>query len=99
MYLDDQPRVASHPATRMMEKGEILHIAGLAMCPDGPLWLHKKQHLHPAVLTELEPAQAKLWGRICAGPTITSEQPRVAGALDVPAETKRGQEVSWARPF
>jgi hypothetical protein len=31
MYLDDQPRVASHPATRMMENGEILHIAALAI--------------------------------------------------------------------
>jgi hypothetical protein len=41
----------------------------------------------------------KLWGRICAGPTITSEQPRVAGALDVPAETKRGARSQLGQTF
>ncbi len=40
-------------------------------------------------LVELEPQQAALLERICAGPTITEEELRVAGALEVPATTKR----------
>jgi len=42
------------------------------------------------MLRDLEPAQEKLLERICAGPTVSSEELRVAGALDVPAKPKRG---------
>jgi hypothetical protein len=41
-------------------------------------------------LIDLEPAQAKLLEKICSGPTISSEELRVARALDVPAKPKRG---------
>lgn len=41
-------------------------------------------------LVELEPAQAELLGRVCAGPLITNEELKAAGALEKPAEEKRG---------
>ena len=40
-------------------------------------------------LIELEPAQAKLLQKICAGPTISAEELRAAGAFKVPASPKR----------
>jgi hypothetical protein len=42
------------------------------------------------LLLDLEPTQEKLLERVCAGPTIPSEELRVSGALDVPARPKRG---------
>jgi hypothetical protein len=41
------------------------------------------------LLVDLEPAQAELLERICAGPTITDEELRAAGAFVVLAEPKR----------
>ncbi|MEK6372788.1 MAG: type ISP restriction/modification enzyme [Acidobacteriota bacterium] len=41
-------------------------------------------------LVELEPQQASLLERICTGPLISDADMRVAGALEVPASTKRG---------
>jgi hypothetical protein len=41
------------------------------------------------LLRDLEPAQAELLERICAGPTITDEELRAAGAFEVLAEPKR----------
>ena len=43
-------------------------------------------------LVELEPQQAALLEKICAGPTITGEELREAGTLEVPAQPKRGAE-------
>jgi hypothetical protein len=43
-------------------------------------------------LVDLEPAQARLLEKICAGPTITEGQLRVAGAFEVPAgPTRKGR--------
>ena len=39
-------------------------------------------------LVDLEPAQANLLEKVCSGPTITVEDLRVAGALEVPAKPK-----------
>ena len=41
-------------------------------------------------LVELQPQQAALLEKICAGPLITEEELRVAGALEVPTQPKRG---------
>ena len=41
-------------------------------------------------LVELEPQQAALLKKICTGPTITAAELRAAGALEVPAQPKRG---------
>jgi hypothetical protein len=40
-------------------------------------------------LVELEPKQAALLDEICAGPTISQDELRAAGALDVPAKAAR----------
>jgi len=40
-------------------------------------------------LVDLEPAQADLLDKICSGPTISAEELRNAGALDVPDPPKR----------
>jgi hypothetical protein len=40
-------------------------------------------------LVDLEPAQAALLEKICAGPTITAEDLRAAGAFELPVEPKR----------
>jgi hypothetical protein len=40
-------------------------------------------------LVELEPRQAELLGKICAGPLVSGEDLRTAGALDVPAADKK----------
>lgn len=40
-------------------------------------------------LVELEPRQAELLGKICAGPLVSGEDLRTAGALDVPAAGKK----------
>lgn len=40
-------------------------------------------------LVDLEPAQARLLESICAGPMLTVEELRAAGALEVPAEPRR----------
>ena len=40
-------------------------------------------------LVDLEPAQAGLLEKICAGSTISAEELNAAGALEVPAEQKR----------
>jgi hypothetical protein len=40
-------------------------------------------------LVELEPVQAALLERVCAGPTISSEELRAAGAFQVPTQPKR----------
>jgi hypothetical protein len=41
-------------------------------------------------LVDLEQIQAKLLDRVCAGPTISSDDLRLAGALDVPTKSKEG---------
>jgi hypothetical protein len=41
-------------------------------------------------LVDLEPAQAALLERVCAGPTISSEELRCAGAFQVPTQPRRG---------
>jgi hypothetical protein len=41
-------------------------------------------------LVDLEPAQAALLEDVCAGPTISAEDLRIAGALEVPTQPKRG---------
>ena len=43
-----------------------------------------------AWLVDLEPAQAALLEKVCAGPTIPAEELRAAQALEVPAQPKRG---------
>ena len=45
-------------------------------------------------LVDLEPTQAKLLEKVCSGPTIPSEELRIAGALDAPANSKRRAEQS-----
>ncbi|MDP8908348.1 MAG: hypothetical protein M3N47_04360 [Chloroflexota bacterium] len=45
-------------------------------------------------LIELEPAQDELLERICSGPTITLDELRASGALDVP---KTGARRARAR--
>src|ERR1044071_4079757 len=39
-------------------------------------------------LVDLEPAQAELLEKVCSGPTISAEELRAAGALEVPAKPK-----------
>ena len=41
------------------------------------------------LLVELEPVQAALLEKVCAGPTIPAEELRAAGALEVSATSKR----------
>jgi hypothetical protein len=41
-------------------------------------------------LVDLEPAQAGLLEKVCTGPTISSEELRAAGALQVPTQPRRG---------
>ena len=41
-------------------------------------------------LVDLEPAQAALLKRVCTGPTVSSEELRAAGALEVPTQPRRG---------
>jgi len=48
-------------------------------------------------LVDLEPAQAALLERVCAGPTISAEELRVAGAFEAPAQPRRGVSA-WAGP-
>jgi hypothetical protein len=47
-------------------------------------------------LVELEPRQAELLERVCSGPTISGEELRNAGALELPVEskTKRKQQTT-----
>jgi hypothetical protein len=40
-------------------------------------------------LVDLEPAQAALLEKICAGPTLTAEELRAAGAFELPVERKQ----------
>ncbi len=40
-------------------------------------------------LVDLEPAQARLLEAICAGPTLSAEELRAAGAFEIPAEPRR----------
>jgi hypothetical protein len=42
-----------------------------------------------AFLVDLEPGQAKLLEKICAGPLISSDKLKTAGALAVPVKAKR----------
>jgi len=39
-------------------------------------------------LIDLEPAQAALLDKICAGPTLSADELRAAGAFELPAEAK-----------
>jgi len=41
------------------------------------------------LLVELEPIQAKLLEQICSGPILTSDDLRIAGALDLPQKPKK----------
>ena len=41
-------------------------------------------------LVDLEPAQAALLERVCAGPTISAEDLRVAGAFETPSKPRFG---------
>jgi hypothetical protein len=45
-------------------------------------------------LVDLEPAQAALLEEVCAGPTISLEEIRVAGAFQVPTQPRRGVRKS-----
>jgi hypothetical protein len=45
-------------------------------------------------LVELEPQQAAVLEKICAGPTISLNELRAAGALDVPPKPKRGKKAA-----
>lgn len=45
-------------------------------------------------LVELEPVQAKMLERICAGPTISADELRTAGALEVPSKPKGAPQKS-----
>lgn len=47
-------------------------------------------------LVELEPTQARLLAKICAGPTILVDELRAAGALELPVETKRKAKAEAA---
>jgi len=40
-------------------------------------------------LVDLEPAQARLLEKICAGPTLPEEELRAAGAFELPAKSNR----------
>jgi hypothetical protein len=42
------------------------------------------------LLVELEPKQADLLARICAGPTISAEELSSVGAFEIPPQPKRG---------
>jgi len=46
------------------------------------------------MLVDLEPIQAKLLDKICAAPTILSDELRAGGALEVPAKPKTGKQKS-----
>jgi hypothetical protein len=46
------------------------------------------------LLVELEPAQAELLEKVCAGPTVPAEELRLAGALQVPAKPIPGTPKS-----
>jgi hypothetical protein len=51
-------------------------------------------------LVNLEPAQAELLTKICSGSTISQEELRNAGALEVPAKRKRrGKEPTMSKLF
>ena len=54
------------------------------------MWLHRKARR--GLLVDLEPVQAKLLESICSGLTISSEELRVSGALEVPAKPKKGSK-------
>jgi len=45
------------------------------------------------LLVDLEPEQAKLLEKICAGPTISDAELREAGALEVPLAPKKGKKA------
>lgn len=45
------------------------------------------------LLVELEPKQADLLEKICAGPLISEAELKVAGALEIPAATKKTSKV------
>ena len=49
-------------------------------------------------LVDLEPAQAALLERVCAGPTISAEELRIAGAFDIPVLPKKGATAKPAAP-
>jgi len=44
-------------------------------------------------LVDLAPSQAKLLEKVCSGPTISSDELRAAGALELPAKSKREAPV------
>lgn len=44
-------------------------------------------------LVTLEPNQAELLDKICSGPTISADELRNAGALEVPAKPKKGKKL------
>lgn len=50
------------------------------------------------LLIDLEPTQAKLLEKICSGPTISSEELRAAGALEVPAKPKLAKKKKRVEP-
>jgi hypothetical protein len=45
-------------------------------------------------LVDLEPTQAALLEKVCAGPTISSEELRAAGAFETPTQPRRGVPTS-----
>ena len=49
-------------------------------------------------LVEIEPQQASILERICAGSTISAADLRAAGALEVPATTKQKRRAPTATP-
>ena len=48
-------------------------------------------------LVDLEPIQTKLLEQICSNATISSQDLREAGALEVPVKPKRGPQKTWPR--
>ena len=50
-------------------------------------------------LVDLEPAQADLLHRVCAGPTISAEELRVAGALATPVSLQRRTQETVGSPL
>jgi hypothetical protein len=48
-------------------------------------------------LVDLQPTQAELLEKVCSGPTISSEELQVAGALEIPAKSKRVVQNSAKR--
>jgi hypothetical protein len=40
------------------------------------------------MLVDLEPKQAELLEKVCSGPTISAQQLRAAGALELPPKAK-----------